>query len=87
MAELAYALCAITAAVCACLLMRAYVNSGFRLLLWGGLCFVGLTLNNVLLVIDKILLPVTVDLSVWRMLVSLVAVFVLLAGLILDGDA
>lgn len=86
MAELAYAACAITAAVCAWLLLRAYLRSRFRLLLWGGVCFVGLTVNSVLLVLDKMVFP-AVDLSVFRLSVGLAALLVLLAGLILDGDA
>jgi hypothetical protein len=85
MAQFAYAACAITAAMCACLLIRAYMQSRFRLLLWGGLCFVGLTLNNTLLVLDKIVFP-AIDLSVFRLLVGLLALLIFLAGLILDGD-
>ena len=86
MAELAYAACAITAALCAWLLLRAYRQSRFRLLLWGGLCFVGLTLNNVFVVVDKIVLP-SADLILVRLSLGLAALLVLLAGLILDGDA
>lgn len=86
MAELAYTACAITAAVCAWLLVRAYLHSRFRLLLWGGVCFVGLTVNSVLLVLDKMVFP-AVDLSVFRLSVGLAALLVLLTGLILDGDA
>ncbi|HEY0819076.1 MAG TPA: DUF5985 family protein [Rhizobacter sp.] len=86
MAELAYAACAITAALCAWLLLRAYLRSRFRLLLWGGLCFVGLTLNNVFVVLDKIVLPAS-DLSLVRLSLGLAALLVFLAGLILDGDA
>ncbi len=85
MAKLAYAGCAITAALCAWLLVRGYLRSRFRLLLWGGLCFVGLTLNNVLLVLDKIVFP-DIDMSVFRLSIGLVALVVFLAGLILDGD-
>ncbi|HSE87199.1 MAG TPA: DUF5985 family protein [Candidatus Binatia bacterium] len=40
---------------CTWLLWRAYYRSRYRLLLWGGLCFFGLTLNNALLVVDKLL--------------------------------
>ena len=86
MAELAYAACAIAAALCAFLLLRGYTQSRFRLLLWGGLCFVGLTLNNVLLVLDKVVFP-AVDLSFFRLATGLAALLVFLAGLILDGDA
>jgi hypothetical protein len=71
--------------LCAALLLRAYRRSGYRLLLWSGLCFSGLTLNNVLLVADKIFLP-DVDLSVWRLLVALASMLVLLYGLIWDAE-
>lgn len=86
MARLVYAACAFTAALCAWLLMRAYFRNRYRLLLWGGLCFIGLTANNVLLVLDKIVFP-SDDLSVFRLSVGLVGLLVLLAGLILDGEA
>ncbi|WOB05928.1 DUF5985 family protein [Piscinibacter gummiphilus] len=86
MAEIAYAACAITAGLCAWLLLRAFMRSRFRLLLWGGLCFVGLTLNSVLLIFDKMVFP-ALDLSVFRLSMGLVALLVLLTGLILDGDA
>jgi hypothetical protein len=86
MAEIAYALCAVTAALCTWLLLRGYAQSGYRLLLWGGLCFLGLTLNNGLLVVDKLLLPTQVDLFTWRLLVAFGAVVVLLYGLIWDSE-
>lgn len=85
MAEIVYALCAITAALCAGLLLKAYWQSRFRLLLWSGLCFVGLTLTNVLLVVDKLVVPET-DLSVLRLMLGLVSLLVFLAGLILEGE-
>jgi hypothetical protein len=85
MAAAIYSLCTLTALLCAWLLLQAYRTGGYRLLLWSGLCFAGLTLNNVLLVVDKILLPM-VDLSVWRTLVSLAAMTVLLYGLIWDTE-
>lgn len=34
------------------LLFRAYAANGMRLLLWSALCFVGLSVNNVLLFFD-----------------------------------
>jgi hypothetical protein len=80
-----YALCALTAAVCAWLLLRSYLRSRFRLLLWSGICFVGLTLNNALLVLDRFVFP-SVDLSTWRLLVALGALLILLFGLVLEGD-
>jgi hypothetical protein len=60
-----YTLCAMTAALCTYLLMQAYRRGGYRLLLWSGLCFAGLTLNNLLLVVDKVVIP-DGDLTFWR---------------------
>ena len=80
-----YSLCALTALVCAWLLIRAYRRSGYRLLLWGGLCFVGLTLNNALLIVDKFIVPYF-DFSTWRLLLALAAMLVFLYGLIWDSE-
>lgn len=85
MAEIIYMLCAITSAVCAWLLMSAYLNSRYKLLLWGGLCFIGVTLNNILLVLDKIYIQ-DLDLSGWRLLTALMAMSILLYGLIWDTE-
>lgn len=85
MAAAIYSLCTLTALVCTILLLQAFRRGGYRLLLWSGLCFAGLTLNNVLLVIDKILLPL-VDLSIWRTSVALLAMTILLYGLIWDTE-
>lgn len=79
-----YALCMLTSAACAILLLRGYRRSGFRLLLWSGLCFVGLAINNVLLFIDAQLLTIT-DLSVWRTVPALGGVVILLYGLIWES--
>jgi hypothetical protein len=85
MAAVIYLLCALTALLCAALLLLAYARSGYRLLLWSGLCFVGLTVNNLLLVMDKLIFPFS-DLSGWRSMVALLAMIVLLYGLIYDAD-
>jgi hypothetical protein len=86
MAGFFYSLCALTAALCAVLQLRAYYRSGYRLLLWGGLCFAGLALNNGLLVADKLILPADVDLFDYRLVVALASLIVLLYGLIWDAD-
>ena len=86
MAAVIYSLCAVAAAICAYLLLQAYRRGGYRLLLWSGLCFVGLTLNNILLVIDKIVLPTEVDLATPRLLTALFAMMILLYGLIWDTE-
>jgi hypothetical protein len=81
MATLVYALCALTSLACAVLLLRGYASSRVRLLLWSGLCFAGLATNNVLLLIDKRVVP-TMDLSMWRSLPALAGVALLLYGLV-----
>lgn len=81
MATLVYALCALTSLACAVLLLRGYAASRARLLLWSGLCFAGLAANNVLLLIDKRVVP-TLDLSLWRSLPALAGVALLLYGLV-----
>jgi len=83
MAELIYSLCALTSLTCAFLLLRSYRVSKSRLLLWSGVCFAGLTANNVLLVLDKIVFPM-IDLSLCRRVVALGALLALLYGLVYD---
>jgi hypothetical protein len=81
MGTLVYALCALTSLACAVLLLRGYAASRARLLLWSGLCFAGLALNNILLLVDKRLVP-TMDLSLWRTLPAVAGVALLLYGLV-----
>jgi hypothetical protein len=85
MAAAIYALCMLTALACSCLLLQAWRRSRYRLLLWSGLCFAGLTVTNLFLVIDKLVLP-EVDLSMWRTSLSLLAMAVLLYGLIWESE-
>jgi hypothetical protein len=82
-ATIVYVLCALTSTACALLLLRAYGRSRFRLLLWSGLCFAGLALNNVLLVVDLRVVP-DMDLSVWRTLPALAGIALLLYGFVWD---
>lgn len=84
MAAIVYASCALTSIVCATLLVRSYRNTRVRLLLWSSLCFAGLALNNVLLFVDRIVVP-DVDLLMLRTLVALVAMSMLLFGLIWES--
>lgn len=82
MAATIYMLCALTSALCAFLLLRAHTASRYRLLFWGGLCFAGMTLNNLLLVLDRVILPDGVDLRTWRLAAAFIALLPLLYGLI-----
>ena len=81
MATVIYLLCALTSLACAVLLLRGYASNRVRLLLWVGLCFVGLTLNNELLLIDKRVVP-SMDLSLWRSLPALAGLMLLIYGLV-----
>jgi hypothetical protein len=83
---LVYVLCALTSLACAVLLLRGWRRSRLRLLLWSGLCFVGLAANNVLLVVDLRMAP-EADLSFVRTLPALAGVALLLYGFIWDADA
>ena len=85
MAGIVYALCTIAALFCSWLLLKAYRQGRYRLLLWGGLCFLGLTLNNALLIADRVLLPY-VDLFTWRLAAALLSILVLLYGLVWDAE-
>lgn len=85
MATVVYALCALTSLACAVLLLRGYASSRVRLLLWSGLCFAGLAVNNILLFVDMRIVP-EVDLSVWRSIPAVIGVGLLLYGLVWDAQ-
>jgi len=86
MASLVYTLCALTCLACAALLLRGYRETRAPLLLWSGLCFVGLTANNVLLVVDRVLTGPDVDLSAMRLATAFCALLLLLFGLIWEQE-
>lgn len=83
MIQLVYVLCALTSLACAVLLLRGFFRTRVRLLFWSGLCFVGLALNNALLVLDENAL--VTDLSNLRTLPALAGVALLVYGLIWDA--
>jgi hypothetical protein len=80
-AAIVYVLCALTSLACALLLLRGYRQTRARLLFWSGLCFIGLALNNVMLIVDLRMFPET-DLSVVRSLPAVAGLSLLLYGLI-----
>lgn len=84
MGSVVYLLCAAAALVCAVLLLRAYRKVGARLLLWSGICFVCLTLSNLLVVIDIVVLP-ELDLFMVRNVSALVGIVALLYGLVMEA--
>lgn len=84
MAAAVYVLCALTSLACAVLLLRGYRHRGVRLLLWSGLAFIGFTVGNVMLVVDRIVVGPGLDLSLWRSLPVLAGLTVLIYGLVWD---
>lgn len=85
MAAVIYFLCTLTCLAAFGLLLRGWRAGGSRLLFWSALCFAFLSLNNFLLVIDKLVVP-EVDLSTWRLSMALLAVLLLLYGLIWEEE-
>ena len=84
--SLVYILCLAASAVCAGLLIRGYLRSRTRILLWSAICFVLLALNNLLAVIDIVLIPDGIDLRFERLAASFTAVLILLYGFIWEMD-
>lgn len=74
-------LAALTSLACMILLFRAYSSTGMRLLLWSALCFVCLSVNNLVLFFDVALYP-ALDLRIYRLSASLLGVLFLLYGFI-----
>ena len=86
MALVVYVLCAATSLACGTLLLRNYRRTRVRLLLWSALCFFCLSLNNLLLITDKAILP-GVDLGLVRLLPALAGVGLLIFGLVGESRA
>lgn len=82
-----YVLCALTSAACAVMLLRGYARGRTRFLLWSGLCFVALAVNNLMLMIDRVVVPDR-DLFApeWRTVVALIGLSLLLYGLVWDAE-
>jgi hypothetical protein len=81
MEGIVYLLCAGAAAACAVLLFRGYRRSRARLLIWSAVCFTALSIENLILFVDLIVVPAT-DISALRLAAGLVGVVALLYGLV-----
>jgi Family of unknown function (DUF5985) len=79
MASAVYILGSITSLICAILLLRGYIAGKRKLLLWSGLCFLGLAAANLLVFVDLIVLP-QIDLYPLRLSVTAAAMVLLLIG-------
>lgn len=84
--SLVYVLCCLTSALCAWLLLASYRRRLQRLLLWSGLCFCLLALNSFLVFLDIVVLPTTINLTLIRLLTTLLALVVLLYGFVWEVD-
>jgi hypothetical protein len=84
-AKTIYTLCILTSLACSWLLFGSYRRTRHRLLFWSGSCFAVMTLNNLLLLLDNVVLPST-DLLPFRLITALVAIALLLYGLIYEKE-
>jgi len=83
MGAVIYALCAGTSLLCVVLLLRGYMKSRYRLLLWASWCFIFFTINNALGIAEKFLVA-DINLLNMRLTLALVGLILLLYGLIFD---
>jgi len=82
-----YLLAVLTCLACTVLLFRGYGASRQRLLLWSALCFVFLTLNNLLLFFDLVVFPgEEIDLRPYRLSAALVGLGFLIYGFIFESE-
>ena len=82
MGELIYILASATCLLCTVLLLRQWRASRVPLLFWSGICFLTLTVANILLFIDLVMVPQK-DLSAYRTGVILFAILLMLHGLVM----
>jgi len=87
LANFVYLLGTVVTATCAILLLRGFARSRSRLLLWSGLCFVGLTVSNGLLFVDLVLLPAERSLYMWRLSTAAAAMMLLVYGLVFESES
>lgn len=85
MPTLVYTLCFVTSGICAALLLRAYVRTKARLLLWSAVAFVCLAVNNFFVLGDMILFP-DINLLPYRYAAAFASVCVLIYGFIWEVE-
>lgn len=84
-ANIIHLICLCTSIACTALLCRGYRRTGIPLVFWSALCFVFLSLNNLLLYVDAALLP-DIDLRIYRLASNLAAVTLLLYGFLWESE-
>jgi hypothetical protein len=85
MASAVYILGALVSLTCAVLLLRGYTRGRKQLLLWSGLCFLGLAVSNTLVFLDLVVFT-NVDLYFLRLGTTAVAMALMLYGLIWESN-
>lgn len=80
-----YSLAILTSLGCTVLLARGYRERKYSLLLWSAVCFGFLTLNNVLLFLDMLVVPTT-DLRLVRLFTALAGVLSMLYAFIWESE-
>jgi hypothetical protein len=80
-----YILGALTSLACGILLLRSYGQVKKKLLLWSGLCFIGLAISNLLIFVDLGIFP-DVNLYRFRLGTAAIAMILLLYGLIWESE-
>ncbi|HEY1261915.1 MAG TPA: DUF5985 family protein [Terriglobales bacterium] len=84
MAPFVYILGVLISAACSLLLLRGYARGKKKLLLWSGLCFLGLAISNLLVFADLVLLP-NLDLYLFRLATAALSMGLLVYGLIWEN--
>jgi hypothetical protein len=82
MGQAVYILCALTSLGCTLLLIGRYRKTRVDLLFWSAIAFLLLTVTNVLLFVDLVILGAGVDLTIIRNGSTLLGTLLLLYGLI-----
>ena len=85
MPALVYTLCFIASATCAALLLYSYARNHTRLLLWSGVSFVCLAVNNFFVLSDLVLFP-EANLLPLRYAAALAAICTLIYGFIWEVE-
>ncbi len=85
MGPVVYMLGAFISLCCGVLLLRSYGHVKKGLLLWSGLCFVGLAISNALIFVDLVIFP-QVNLYPMRLATAAASMLLLLYGLIWESE-
>ena len=85
MPTIVYTLCFATSAICAALLLRAYLRTRTRLLLWSAIAFICLAVNNFFVLGDMILFP-DANLLPYRYVAAFASACVLIYGFIWEVE-